>query len=614
MNMKRFILLPLLIVVLFSITATAQHYVKVVNNTQSTRGEHYKKGFIFTMEIDSAKAYYIYIEEQSTDETTRKGGVVNGAIFKITQYNTDIKKVHFNDDRPKDRYDAFSKAKIVIKINDSIYVPYDNIDFLDASIVKRKHDSIKTIIKEKCVYDDIKKVLDCTLSPYEYLRKGKKYNSEKIIDVQNNEQITFIIETEDIPDITFYARELVNAKPKDVKSKSNVGNWFKENWLVILIGVVTILFVILLIIVIIKHPNLQKSQKSKKEPKRQEKEKIESIRSTKDPASTKSENPTDVVTQTVVDEKLYQKSKKIEEIVIATDRKAEQIESKTKSIRDALEEQKKMLSDIKALVSNSDEKKQLLEKTRALEKATQELSNAKTEITGLEEQVNDLKKKTDLKGVVQILDCAKFVSFAKNIIDECVNAECQIYQYWNTLTDVDQQKINYFLGKMQLAKTQVNFARWNGLIATLEIDGYVKNGDYIKYLTNLSNKDKLAFLEKRFFEDILRPYVGNVVLFMEQIRTIQKLGVKEVFKGNLEGVINSICTKCFEQGVTIDYRKLYEKVTDYDSLEIEESVPKAIQKAISNIEEEDILLYVDKYAVNLKSGEFIEKTRCVVKI
>lgn len=613
--MKRFILLPLLVVVLFSITATAQHHVKVVNNTQSTRGEHYKKGFIFTMEIDSAKAYYIYIEEQSTNEKTRKGGVVNGAIFKITQYNTDIKKVHFNDDRAIDRYDAFIKAKIVIKINDSIYVPYDDIDFLDASIVKQKHDYIKTIIKEKCIYDDTEKVLDCTLSPYHYLYKGTKYKPEKIIGVQNNEQITFIIETEDIPNITFYACELANTMPRDVQSKSNVGNWFKENWWVLLVGVVIILFVVLLIIMIIKHPNLQKSQKSKEEPKRKEKEKIESIRLTENPASTKSENPTEVVTQIVFDEKLYQKSKKIEEIVIATDKKAEQIESKTKSMREALEEQKKVLSDIKALVSNSDEKKQLLEKTRALEKTTQELSDAKTKITGLEEQVNDLKKKKDVKGVVQILDCAKFVSFAKNIIAECIIAENQIYQYWNTLTDTDQQKINFFLGKIQLAKTKVDFTRWNGLIATLEIDGYVKNEDYIKYLTNLSNKDKILFLEKRFFEDILRPYVGQIVLFMEQIRTIQKLGVKEVFKGgNIEGMINSICTKCFEQGVTIDYRKLYEKVTDYDSLEIEESVPKAIQKAISNIEEEDILLYVDKYAVNLKSGEFIEKTRCVVKI
>lgn len=612
--MKRFILLPLFIAVLLPLTATAQHYVKVVNPTTSLEGQSYEKGHIFPSEIDSAKACYIHISKQSDKQNNQRHGVVTGAKFLINKFDITPSKVEFYDSADEIRSNCFKEGIIVIAIDSNTFIPYDDIDFIAAIVVKHKIDSIKTIIKEKCVYDDTKKVLDCTLSPYGCLCKGNKYNLDKIVEVQNNEQITFVIETEDIPDITFYARELVNANPKDVKSKSNVGNWFKGNWWVVLIGVVIILFVVLLIIVIIKHPNLQKSQKSKEEPKRKEKERIESISSTENLASTKSENSTEVITQIVFDEKLYQKSKKIEEIVIATDKKAEQIESKTKSMREALEEQKKVLSDIKALVSNSDEKKQLLEKTRALEKATQELSNAKTEIIGLEEQVNDLKKKTEIKGIVQILDCAKFVSFAKNIIDECVNAEDQIYQYWNTLTDVDQQKINYFLGKMQLAKTQVNFARWNGLIATLEIDGYVKNGDYIKYLTNLSNKDKLAFLEKRFFEDILRPYVGNVVLFMEQIRTIQKLGVKEVFKGNLEGVINSICTKCFEQGVTIDYRKLYEKVTEYDSLEIEESVPKAIQKAISNIEEEDILLYVDKYAVNLKSGEFIEKTRCVVKI
>ena len=87
-------------------------------------------------------------------------------------------------------------------------------------------------------------MLDCTLSPYHYLYKGKKYKPEKIIGVQNNEQITFIIETEDIPNITFYACELANTNPKDVQSKSNVGNWFKENWWVLLVGVVIILFVV----------------------------------------------------------------------------------------------------------------------------------------------------------------------------------------------------------------------------------------------------------------------------------------------------------------------------------------------------------------------------------
>ena len=607
--MKKITFLLLIIVVLFSVTATAQHYVKVSSPTKSLKGIPYNEGHIFPIEIDSANAYYIHIEKQHTNLTYQKGGVLNGAIFKITQYNTNIKQVHFNDNDGTDRNGAFMNAKIVIKVADSIFVPLNDIKFLDATVVKQKTDSIKTIIENSCIYNPTKYVLDCTKSMYQYIYKGKERNPDKLVDVKNNEKITFLTETEEIPNIIFKAFELAKYEQNNAKSNAFNVEWLKEYWWLIMLGVILILLMIWGVIWIIKHPRLHKTLQSKKKCKRQAKSNMDSSTLIA-PAK-----PINVEGQVVYDERLYKKHDKIEGIVISIEDKTKLIESKSKSIKEALEEQKKVLNDIKSLVSNSDDKKQLLEKTRELESKAQELSDAKTKIQGLEEEVNILKKKTDIKGVVQVLDCAKFVNFAKNIMAECINAENQIYQYWSTLTDADQQKLNFFLGKIQLAKTKVNFAKWNGLIATLEVDGYVKDEDYVKYLTNLSNKDKIVFLEKRFFEDILRPYVGSVVLFMEQIRTIQKLGVKEVFKeGNLEGMINSICTKCFEQGVIIDYRKLYEKVTEYDSLEIEENIPKAIQKAISNIDEEDVLLYVDKFAVNLKSGELMEKTRCVVKI
>ena len=43
-------------------------------------------------------------------------------------------------------------------------------------------------------------------------------------------------------------------------------------------------------------------------------------------------------------------------------------------------------------------------------------------------------------------------------------------------------------------------------------------------------------------------------------------------------------------------------------------LPILLKKVIAKVEEEDTLLYVDKYAVNLKSGEIAEKTRCYIKI
>jgi hypothetical protein len=182
------------------------------------------------------------------------------------------------------------------------------------------------------------------------------------------------------------------------------------------------------------------------------------------------------------------------------------------------------------------------------------------------------------------------------------------------LSSKNQQILNGFLSKFQMTKCQIDLAKWNGIIATLDLKGYIKNDEYVKYLSSLSDKDRLVFLNKRFYEEVLCPYIGATILFLEQIRTATKIGVSVPCNENIEGFINSICTKCVEQGVSVDYRKLYEKVTEYDSLEIEENIPDFVKKVIANIEEEDILFYVDKYAVNLKSGDMTEKTRCYIKI
>lgn len=309
----------------------------------------------------------------------------------------------------------------------------------------------------------------------------------------------------------------------------------------------------------------------------------------------------------VVDEKLHQK--------------LADVLSRIETTQSTVSKQTATLESIKSLVSNTEDKKQLAQKNQELEAEKKKSANAiaqknaaLSEIEKLKGNIAQLQANSQIGGVLQVAECSAFVSFAQKVIGECAKAENIAIKYWSSLNSKDQQVLNGFLSKFHMTKCNIDLAKWNGIIATLDLKGYIKNNEYITYLTPLSDKDRMVFLNKRFFEDILRPYVGAIILFLEQIRTANKIGVSAVCNENIEGFINSICTRCHEQGVLVDYRKLYEKVTEYESLEIDENIPDTIKEVIAKVEKEDTLLYVDKYAVNLKSGEMTEKTRCYIKI
>ena len=137
--MKRFILLPLFIAVLLPLTATAQHYVKVVNPTKSLEGQSYEKGDIFPSEIDSAKACYIYIYKQSSIQNTRRNGVVTGAKFLINKFDITPSKVEFYDSADEIRSNCFKDGIIVIAIDSNTFIPYNDIDFIVKEIINKNY-------------------------------------------------------------------------------------------------------------------------------------------------------------------------------------------------------------------------------------------------------------------------------------------------------------------------------------------------------------------------------------------------------------------------------------------------------------------------------------------
>lgn len=607
----------------FSITAAAQHYVKIVNNTTSINGTQYKSGDILPVEVDSAEACYIHIITQSGNEDTRRNGVINGAKFKITDNTGTPSTVKFYDNKNELRWNCFRKGEILVKVDED-YLIFTDVNFLNSSDVNHSRDKILNEIKATCKYDAEKKCLDFTQCQYSYVLNNRTYTGDKQY-MEPNTHIAFLTTSQNIPNILLQATDLTVIKEpsQDFDQDGGIVLWIKENWIIalcVLLLTIAILAFLAYKILYNKHSKKSKGDfddnvvENNPTMKKKHIEQANKRVKTREPhgkvaKETANQNIVDSVETTlpVVDEKLHQK--------------LADVLARIETTQNAVSKQTATLDSIKLLVSNTEDKKQLAQKIQELEAEKKKSANAiaqrdaaLSDIEKLKGNIAQLQAGSQIEGALQVAECSAFVSFAKKIISECVEAENIAIRYWSSLNSKDQQVLNGFLSKFHMTKCCVDLAKWNGIIATLDLKGYIKNDEYITYLTSLSDKDRIIFLNKRFFEDILRPYVGAVILFLEQIRTANKIGVSAVCNDNIDGFINSICTRCHEQGVFIDYRKLYEKVTEYDSLEIDENVPEIIKKVIAKVEEEDTLLYVDKYAVNLKSGELAEKTRCYIKI
>lgn len=600
----------------FSMTAVARHYVKIVNTTNSINNKtQYKQGDVLPDEVDSADVY-IHILKEHQKESLQRNGVKTGAKFKITNNTGDPKTVGFKDDAGEDRDKCYAEGEILVKVGED-FLKFDDVKFLNSSDVDQSKERIRNEIKAKCKYDSKNKCLDVRECPYPCVFKNATYNKEEVPDVTSDDYITFLTTSQDIPNIIFRAEELEMPSENVVQGGGFV-RWIKDNWIIVLCALFVIGFLSFLIY---RMQNKKYSNKSEwdsdddntlgasltTKEKYQEKDiKKQHGNVAKETAN---QNIVDSKESTLpmVDEKLYQK---IADVLV-----------RVENTQNALSKQSATLESIKLLVSNTEDKKQLAQKIQELETEKKKTANAITErdsalsdIEKLKKDIAQLQAGSQIEGAIQVAEYSTFVSFAKKVVSECAEAENLVIKYWCSLNSKEQQVLNGFLSKFQMTKCCIDLAKWNGILATLDLKGYIKNDEYITYLTPLSDKDRMVFLNKRFFEDILRPYVGAIILFLEQIRTANKIGVSTVCNENIEGFINSICTRCREQGVLVDYRKLYENVSEYDSLEIDENIPDTIKKVITNVEKEDILLYVDKYAVNLKSGEIAEKTRCYIKI
>ena len=119
-----------------SMTAVAQHYVKIKNTTTSINGIQYEIGDIPNEEVDTVTALYIHILNLDGSQINTNRGIEKGAKFKVENFDNNIKKVKFYDKKgDKLRFDCFKEAEVLIKVKDD-FIRYNDVTLLYANVNK----------------------------------------------------------------------------------------------------------------------------------------------------------------------------------------------------------------------------------------------------------------------------------------------------------------------------------------------------------------------------------------------------------------------------------------------------------------------------------------------
>ena len=304
---------------------------------------------------------------------------------------------------------------------------------------------------------------------------------------------------------------------------------------------------------------------------------------------------------------------------LTTSVKPEQISSKLESIGGAV-------NTIKTMVSNTDEKKRIEELTKKVSEQESSIQDLKRKLSTAKDTINDrdntintlndgieqFKKQLAIPGSEEVQGIEHFVSFARHLIDTITSAENRLVQEWILNTEINEkQREGYFIANEYANRPSKEVEKWMGILSTLKFKSVIIDPELVKYLKSVPAGDRASFITKQFVESVLSPLVSCSLVLFEQFRTGKEWGYKGTMSDFCASTINEIISLCKAEDIIVDYRKLYEKLSNYDTVEIEDTVPEPVSEWI-DVTRKDIVLYVKNYSISSKLLNHTEKTSCVV--
>lgn len=523
------------------------------------------------------------------------GGVIIGAEFNITQFDSDKRKIHFKDN-VGDRYDVGSAGvefETIIYVNDNkdtVAFDPNKMKIIPAGSVAERENEMKSDV----IYNEIKGTLNFKSGlkgKYMLLKENEKpYKrpltiSDNNINVEKDDRSIYLI----LSGGDNFIRD-INIPLSELRAKET---WWEQHynqvlWSVLAIFVVLVLFILAMLIY----------RKNKRTSSRE-----------------KNNAPTEIVdNDRDADSDLHTTIKGSKESV----------GSYYKTLMEDSNIIKKKLDNIESLVSNTEDKQKISQLTKTKDDLSskinvkiKEIGDLKEtiirkdkEITDLNIVIDKIKKASAIVGAERLIGYEHFLSFAKHILGSCAKAEQLCYSFNKSQPAEEQLRLEGYFCEYLMSKPTNQILDWNSILSTLDLNGYIKAPQFAVYIKSKADKEKIDFLCKQFFENVVRPYVSSVLVLLEQLRASEIVGVVNSVKQEFDVAINELLTLCKGEGVVVDFHKLLEPISSYELVEIADNIiPLSVERNIKK-DQHDVVLFVQKYAVNSRVSDTKEKTIC----
>lgn len=586
------------------LNAQEKTYVRVLKDisVESCKGTNVNLYKNSTFAIEGTSLFKVKIESVTADAATtpknKNGGIVEGAIYKGTEYSGNSRNIHFLDNAGQDRNGItgveLSVLRYYITDDDTILIPETEIKEIQLSSVDES-----SIIKECFKYNRGDKTLkfcpdlnqkighDIKVVINDDVRVVK--GDEERWDNVNEEAVARVILSSDndcFEDILLNVKEL----PGDSSIPNDEEGSF---WRTTFTNVPTAVWIFALIVILLalgwwifnyilnknNHGNDPDSLKNDDDWKKgssssghqtenkigraKDKKKEKANQSCHDEAQPVGQPSSDSVTSQQIEEN----NKTLNEILGSVRDIKYQISAINQGMK-GTKELERLNKELEDANKKSVERKNLIDDLKGqLNSKNEEITKISNENAILKQELEDAKKTPD--GVLTIEGVDDFVKKAKAIIDACYEGEIAVQRYIESLPKEDSEKMAFFMATYIKNMPVEKRNQWNGIISTLSIKGYINDTQVTPYLQQ--EQDQQGWLRKHFVEDLLQSYISPLLIMLDEIGNASNYGISMPY--DTDSHINKIVKECEQIGARVKYVKSYKELTDEDQELIDENDP-----------------------------------------
>lgn len=240
---------------------------------------------------------------------------------------------------------------------------------------------------------------------------------------------------------------------------------------------------------------------------------------------------------------------------------------------------------------------------------------SKTEKDGLDEKIKQLQTELSealkVDGAISLNGTAGFVAGISELLFVGRKTEKVIMDYISQLKDSDSSKFAYFIKRYVSTIDTEKRDRWNSILSTLSIKGYINDAEAIKYLSAKgceSDDAKLDWLKKFVYEEFLQDYLSALTVMLESIKVSKTYGIVQSAKKDIQKDIDNLISASKKNGITIHYVQLGKTLNDYANIEIGSKIPNGVEVAGK---ETNVPVLVVKYGMSSDKSSKSSKTELV---